>query len=181
MKRYFINFFMIFCIFSMIILPCFATGASDSIAIVKQPSDYLSGNDTGYFSVVVDGPVQSYQWQFSYDMKTWTSATHSSGKTPNYRIISSNHKELYVRCVITGDDGTVLITRSALLTFEPANFFSFISSALRYVINYISQIVFSLTSPEGSLYPLLPILAIGIAVTVVLVVIRIGKELAWGL
>lgn len=55
-----------------------------------------------------------------------------------------------------------------------------ITSALTQVITWVGSVITALTSSTGALYPLLPVFAIGIAVSVVLLGIRIIRGFTYG-
>ena len=55
-----------------------------------------------------------------------------------------------------------------------------ITSALSSVIGWIGQVVGAITGTEGALAELLPIFGIGIAVTVVMLGIRVLRGFTWG-
>lgn len=55
-----------------------------------------------------------------------------------------------------------------------------ITSALTQVITWVGTVITALTSSTGALYPLLPVFAIGIAVSVVLLGIRIIRGFTYG-
>ena len=55
-----------------------------------------------------------------------------------------------------------------------------ITSALSQVITWVGSVITALTSSTGALYPLLPVFAIGIAVSVVLLGIRIIRGFTYG-
>ena len=55
-----------------------------------------------------------------------------------------------------------------------------IGTALTSVLTWIGQVVGSITGAEGQLKELLPIFGIGIAVTVVMLGIRVLRGFTWG-
>lgn len=55
-----------------------------------------------------------------------------------------------------------------------------ITSALSTVISWVGTVIGSLTETDGALAPLLPVFAIGIAVSVVLLGIRIIRGFTYG-
>ena len=55
-----------------------------------------------------------------------------------------------------------------------------ITSALTQVITWVGTVITALTSSTCALYPLLPVFAIGIAVSVVLLGIRIIRGFTYG-
>ncbi len=190
-KRYLFLFFFLVVISSLLIFPVSAAGLNeDEIIIIKQPVDafYKYSQDGlyyAYFSVDAVGDNLSYQWQVKIgDSSDWIDFTgfKNSGTTSNLIACNSTRVDdrLY-RCKIISANGTVVYTRAAVAELPPTNFFNFVGSCLRYVTSYISLIVNSLITPGAELYPMLSILAVGIAVTVALVVIKIFKSFSWGL
>ena len=55
-----------------------------------------------------------------------------------------------------------------------------VTSALTSLITMIGGVVSSVIDAEGDLYALLPIFAIGIAVSIVLLAVKVIRKIAWG-
>lgn len=55
-----------------------------------------------------------------------------------------------------------------------------ISSALDAVLTWLSIGFWNLIQPDGALYSLWPLLAVGIAISVVMLVVKVVKRFAWG-
>lgn len=55
-----------------------------------------------------------------------------------------------------------------------------ITSGLGTVIGWVGDVITAITSTTGALYPLLPVFAIGIAVSVVMLGIKIIRGFTWG-
>lgn len=55
-----------------------------------------------------------------------------------------------------------------------------ITSGLGTVIGWVGTVITEITSSTGALYPLLPVFAIGIAVSVVMLGIKIIRGFTWG-
>lgn len=55
-----------------------------------------------------------------------------------------------------------------------------VTEAISTVLNWIGSFITSLTSSSGQLYPLLPLFAIGIAISAVLLGVKIVKSVVWG-
>lgn len=55
-----------------------------------------------------------------------------------------------------------------------------IGTAIDDVLGWIGTVITSLTSSTGALYPLLPLFAIGIAISAVLLGIKMIKSVVWG-
>lgn len=166
----------------MLALPAFAADVNP-VTILKQPVDrFASPSKSFSLSVIVSGDVSSYQWQYRYiDSDVWHDCYPNSINGRSSSLSYSIQQDRFFRCVITSLDGSVIYTRDILVEIEPTNLFNFIISSLRYVTSYVGLIINSLVFNNGALYPLLPILAIGIAVTAVLLIIKIFKSFSWGL
>lgn len=55
-----------------------------------------------------------------------------------------------------------------------------VTSALGTVISWVGTVVTALTSTNGALAPLLPLLAIGVAVSALMLGVRAIRSFAWG-
>ncbi len=55
-----------------------------------------------------------------------------------------------------------------------------IGSGLTSVISWFGDVVTALTSSSGALAPLLPLFAIGIGVSLVLIVVKFVRRISWG-
>lgn len=55
-----------------------------------------------------------------------------------------------------------------------------IGTALTEVISWIGQVLTAITGTDGALKDLFPILAVGIGVSVVMMVVKVIKRFAWG-
>lgn len=55
-----------------------------------------------------------------------------------------------------------------------------IGTALTEVISWIGQVLTAITATDGALKDLFPILAVGIGVSVVMMVVKVIKRFAWG-
>lgn len=55
-----------------------------------------------------------------------------------------------------------------------------VTSAISDVITWVGTVITALTSETGALSPLLPLFAIGIAISAVLLGIRIIRSVVWG-
>lgn len=55
-----------------------------------------------------------------------------------------------------------------------------VTSAISDVITWVGTVITALTSENGALAPLLPLFAIGIAISAVLLGIRIIRSVVWG-
>lgn len=55
-----------------------------------------------------------------------------------------------------------------------------VTSAISDVLSWVGTVITSLTSSEGDLNALLPLFAIGIAISAVLLGIKLIKSIVWG-
>lgn len=55
-----------------------------------------------------------------------------------------------------------------------------IGTALSEVISWIGQVLTAITGTDGALKDLFPILAVGIGVSIVMMVVKVIKRFAWG-
>lgn len=55
-----------------------------------------------------------------------------------------------------------------------------VTSGLSTVITWVGSVITALTSSSGALYGLLPLFAIGIAISAVLLGVKIIKSVVWG-
>ncbi|MDO4492010.1 MAG: hypothetical protein Q4B85_13175 [Lachnospiraceae bacterium] len=95
-----------------------------SFAITSQPADWdVTKGKAASFSVTAT-EAASYQWQYSKDRgKNWvkssiTPTLNNGTSTIKVNIAPSNAANVY-RCKVTGKDGTVLYTRTAIFKGAP--------------------------------------------------------------
>lgn len=55
-----------------------------------------------------------------------------------------------------------------------------VTSALSQMITWIGSVITALTGASGALAPLLPLFAIGIAVSLVMVIFKLIRKITWG-
>ena len=55
-----------------------------------------------------------------------------------------------------------------------------VTSALTDVIGWVGTLITAITGAEGQLNQLLPLLAVGIAVTVIFLGVKVVKSFSWG-
>ena len=55
-----------------------------------------------------------------------------------------------------------------------------VTSAITSVLGWVGSVITSLTDTDGALYVLLPLFAIGIAISAVLLGVKIIKSVVWG-
>ena len=55
-----------------------------------------------------------------------------------------------------------------------------VTDAITTVISWIGSFITALTGTSGALYPLLPLFAVGIAISAVLLGVKIVKSVVWG-
>lgn len=57
---------------------------------------------------------------------------------------------------------------------------SAIGEALTSVLSWFGEVITSLVTTDGALYPLLGVFAIGIGVSIVMIVVKVVRHFAWG-
>lgn len=60
------------------------------------------------------------------------------------------------------------------------NFITTIGSGITSVLSWFGDVITSFTSADGALAPLLPFFGIAIAISLVLLVVKVIKRVAWG-
>lgn len=55
-----------------------------------------------------------------------------------------------------------------------------VTSALTTVLGWVGEVITSMTSTDGALAPLLPLFAIGIAISVIFLGVKAIKSIVWG-
>lgn len=55
-----------------------------------------------------------------------------------------------------------------------------VTDGISQVITWIGTVITALTSSTGALYPLLPLFAVGIAVSAILLGVKMVKSIVWG-
>lgn len=55
-----------------------------------------------------------------------------------------------------------------------------VTSALTTVISWIGTVLTAITGTDGALADLWPLLAVGIAISIVMLVVKVVKRFAWG-
>ena len=55
-----------------------------------------------------------------------------------------------------------------------------VTDAITTVISWIGSFITALTGSSGALYPLLPLFAVGIAISAILLGVKIVKSVVWG-
>lgn len=55
-----------------------------------------------------------------------------------------------------------------------------VTDAITTVITWVGKVITALTGTEGALAPLLPLFAIGIAISAVLLGVKLIKDVVWG-
>ena len=182
-KRISFLFCAVLMVVIMLALPAFAAESKD-FYIIEQPHDLFVKGDGGFvtFRISVHGDVQSYLWQYKmgYDGK-WIDADWNGSISYFNCILEKNFDYYLVRCIVTFEDGEVIISDDAAAINYPNYFTYYVSRAIHFVTSWVGSITSALVSSDGAFHSLLPILAIGIAVTAALVVIKIFKSFSWGL
>ena len=60
------------------------------------------------------------------------------------------------------------------------NMLESVTSALTTVISWLGSVLTAITSSDGALKDLWPLLAVGIAISVIMLTVRVVKHFAWG-
>lgn len=166
-------------------VPAFATDVRiNSNNIISQPvSQYVARGESAYFTISCSGDVTSYSWELSDNNGiSWMVAPGQSANSSRLGIKANISTDGYLfRCVVTFSDGSVLISDVVGLYIYPLKILAVVSGSIHYVLNWVGNLVNSFVTPEGLLNPLLPVLAIGISITAVLLVTKIFKSFSWGL
>ena len=182
-KRISFLFCAVFMVVIMLALPAFAA-ETDDFYIIEQPHDlFVKGYlEPVSFRISVHGDVQSYLWQYKmgYDGK-WLDAGWNGSLSTFSCQLDNGYDYYLVRCIVTFENGEVIISDEAAAINYPNYFTYYASRAIHFVTSWVGSITSALFSSDGAFYSLLPILAIGIAVTAALVVIKIFKSFSWGL
>lgn len=55
-----------------------------------------------------------------------------------------------------------------------------IGEALTSVLKWFGEVITALVTADGALYPLLGVFALGIAVSIVMIVVKVVRHFAWG-
>ncbi len=180
-KRISFLFCAVLMVVTMLALPAFAA-ETDDFYIIEQPKDvfYVEGDPDPRFEIKVNGDVASYRWEYKRSNESQWSYADWSTKYYTYRSISGC-EFILVRCIVTSTSGEVIISNEAAVINYPNYFTYYASRAIHFVTSWVGSITSAFFSSDGAFYSLLPILAIGIAVTAALVVIKIFKSFSWGL
>ena len=98
-------------------------GESEKLRIINQPQDaYAAMNVAFEFTVEATG-VASYQWQCSSNGgKDWNNSTWASGTTATLTAaLNESRSKMCFRCILTGADGTSLMTNTVLVHEIPSS------------------------------------------------------------
>lgn len=63
---------------------------------------------------------------------------------------------------------------------EAVTMLSYVTTALGTVLDWVGTVITSLTTSNGELYPLVELFAIGIAISAVMLGIRVIRGFIWG-
>ena len=87
--------------------------------ITGQPQNQsVAENSTAVFKVTASGNGLKYQWQWSKSMTGgWTDTTLTGCKTSTLSVLAESFRNgMYYRCVVTDQNGKLLISNVAKLT-----------------------------------------------------------------
>ncbi|MDO4492156.1 MAG: CAP domain-containing protein [Lachnospiraceae bacterium] len=92
----------------------------EPVVILKQPETVTAKKgDTVSFHVKATGAAD-YQWQYSKDGNKWVNSTTATAKSDSITIkLSSSNCTNRYRCLVTGEDGTVLCSEVAYIDLIP--------------------------------------------------------------
>lgn len=90
------------------------------LEVISDPSDRtVPAERVVRFAAVADGEVVSYCWQYTLDGGTWQDASFEGADTSILTVVATpDLSGAQFRCIITGQYGIQVITRSAKLTIQ---------------------------------------------------------------
>ena len=161
-------------------LPAFAA-ETDDFYFIDQPKDvfFAQNMNEAQFSVSVHGDAVSYRWEYKTSPNSDWIKSSWNGNILRLKISSSDEYYL-VRCIVTSSSGEVITSNEAAIINYPNYFLYYASRAIHFVTSWVGSITSALVDSNGAFHSLLPVIAIGIAVTAVLLVIKIFKSFSWG-
>lgn len=178
MKRLFLIFVCLLLLTSSVFL---VASASSTLYISKQPMDiFAEPGDSVRFEVTAVGDGLTYQWQFRLPgSESWT---NGSASTPYLITNASDERDgISYRCIVTDSSGNSVISRVCHLYIGTNALTLYGSQGLSFVLEWVSSVVNALVSPDGALFPLIGVLAVGIAVAALMLGIKAMRSFSWGL
>ncbi|MBQ9839098.1 MAG: hypothetical protein IJO56_06395 [Oscillospiraceae bacterium] len=178
MKRLFLIFVCLLLLTSSVFL---VASASGTLYISKQPMDiFAEPGDSVRFEISAVGEGLSYRWQFRLPgSDTWS---NGAATTPYLVTNASDERDgISYRCIVTDSFGNSVTSRVCHLYIGTNALTLYGSQGLSFVLEWVSSVVNALVSPDGALFPLIGVLAIGIAVAALLLGIKAIRSFGWGL
>lgn len=157
--------------------------ASSTLYISKQPMDqFIKPGKTATFEVVAVGEGLSYQWQyampgFSNFGNCWQGDV---GSVYNMPQVQEKSDGMQIRCVVTDSSGKSVTSRVVHLYVGKNALTLYGSQGLSFVLEWVSSVCKAVFSPDGALNPLFCVLAIGIAVSALLLGVKAFRSFSWG-
>lgn len=177
MKRLFLIFVCLLLLTSSVFL---VASASSTLYISKQPTDiFVDTGETFRISLVAVGDGLKYEWFYrSASSTAWSSY---SGK---YAAIENTGTNWFngcaFKCVITDSSGNSVTSRVAHVYVGENILTVYVTQGLSAVLEWIASVCNALVSPDGALFPLIGVLAIGIAVCALLLGVKAIRSFGWG-
>lgn len=156
-------------------------GATGSLYIKDQPNDiFVKTGETFQIRLTAVGDGLTYQWYWkpskAADFSEYTSTVayveNTAGPWWN---------GLAFKCVVTDSSGRSVTSRVAHVYVDQNILTVYVFDGLSAVLDWIGSVSNALLSPDGALFPLIGVLAIGIAVAALLLGIKAIRSFGWGL
>lgn len=158
--------------------------ASSTLYISKQPMDlFVKPGKPAVFEVVAVGDGLTYQWQ--YAMPGFTNFGNcwqgDLGSVYTFPSVTEKNDGMQIRCVVTDSSGKTVTSRIVHVYVGKNALTLYGSQGLSFVLEWVSSVLKALFSPDGAFKPLLGVLAIGIAVSALLLGVKVFRSFSWGL
>lgn len=156
--------------------------ASSTLYISKQPMDqFVKPGKTATFEVVAVGDGLTYQWNTRAAGSTVWNTSVYNGNSAVYQLEGTKARDGFsVRCVVTDSSGNSVTSRVCKLYVGSSALELYGSQGLSFVLEWISSVCKALFAPDGVLFPLIGVLAVGIAVSALLLGIKVIRSFSWG-
>ena len=90
----------------------------EPVKITAQPTNLtVTAKDNAVFTVAAENVV-SYRWQYSRSGTTWSYTTAEGYATATLTVAAKGKNGYQYRCILTGLDGTEVLTEIAILTVQ---------------------------------------------------------------
>lgn len=157
--------------------------ASSILYISKQPMDqFVKPGNTATFEVVAVGDGLSYQWQ--YAMPGFTNFGNcwqgDLGSVYTLPTVQDKNDGMQIRCVVADSSGKTVTSRIVHVYVGKNALTLYGSQGLSFVLEWVSSVCKAVFSPDGALNPLFCVLAIGIALTALLLGVKVIRAFSWG-